>query len=514
MASGLIDPKGFDLDQDFEPRQSGDPQPANTDVMHGTGVDCSAVYAPLSVGSGLGYNTDIESSAAVDLSAIFAKKGSRTGASISASIPASATFYTATSGGSPSGQLTVNVAGGTPPYTYSWVWMSGSPTITNANSQTCTVSEATTGTVQSVIQCNVTDSKSVSIASNDCTVSFVYVPALEASIPGSATFSTSTSGGTASGSLSCTASGGSGTGYTYQWNLVSGTAAIANATSQTCTVSEATTGTVASVFSCTVHDSTGAVVTSSQCTVSFAFVPPVAASVPSTVTYTSATSGGTASGSLSCTASGGSGTGYTYQWNLVSGLAAITNATSQTCTVSEAFPTTGSVTSVFSCTVHDSTGAVVTSNQCTATFMYSAGGGGGCLMLDAWLMAGLKVRDALRGMMLDGRLNEVRQPLAIVNDPRIVTEECFRLITEGGAAIPCTGTTPFDTVDGRSVLAPDMMGEMILCHHDDIGERWEPVVRIEPLGIQEAMRISLGGASYLGGEDPAHRGFSHNSSKV
>lgn len=71
------------------------------------------------------------------------------------------------------------------------------------------------------------------------------------------------------------------------------------------------------------------------------------------------------SGIVICTAAGGTGT-YTYSWVLVSGTPlTVTNPTLRNTSFSRSFPTAGSTTSVYKCTVTDSASNVVDSGTVT-----------------------------------------------------------------------------------------------------------------------------------------------------
>ncbi|MGH8426393.1 MAG: hypothetical protein ACRES7_00210 [Gammaproteobacteria bacterium] len=237
----------------------------------------------------------------------------------------------------------------------------------------------------------------------------------------------------------------------------------------------------------------------------------ISATIPSTANAVTHAPGGTASADLTCVPAGGSGTGYTFLWTVVSGSATITNATSPTCTVQEAVPGTGSITSTFKCHVVDSASNSCDSNNGVVTFKYVAVGGSDCLRLDQWLAPTVQVRDAHKGMLLDARTDaDEFCRLPIVNDPTIILQLCYRLIAANGYAIECTVSTPFTLPDGESYPAPRMLGRMLLCHET---REWSPIVTVQSLGRCAAMLISLGGASYAGGDEPNKRSYSHNTRK-
>jgi hypothetical protein len=80
-----------------------------------------------------------------------------------------------------------------------------------------------------------------------------------------------------------------------------------------------------------------------------------------------------------------------------------------------------------------------------------------------------------------------------------------RITTDAGAILECSLATPFDVLDGRTVYAPDMLGEQVVT---DKGI--ECVARVDDIGVRRVCHIHLGGVSYAAGLDPTHRIFSHN----
>ena len=85
------------------------------------------------------------------------------------------------------------------------------------------------------------------------------------------------------------------------------------------------------------------------------------------------------------------------------------------------------------------------------------------------------------------------------------TVPCVRITTDAGAVLECSTTTPFDVLDGRTVLAPMMLGEQVVTD-----EGIQTVARVDDIGEQHVCHIHLGGVSYAAGADPEHRIYSHN----
>jgi predicted phage tail protein len=152
-------------------------------------------------------------------------------------------------------------------------------------------------------------------------------------------------------------------------------------------------------------------------------------------------------------------------------------------------------------------GSITFTYPTSGTYTPPPGGGGLCVTDDMWINDALQAGDAVPGDIFDcvdwptGQGKHQRPLLGVTRG----TEECVRIMTDGGAELDCSISTPFDLPDGRTVLAPDMLGEFVLT---DRG--LELVNGAEPIGRRNVSRIHLGGISYAAGVDPTHRIYSHN----
>ena len=139
----------------------------------------------------------------------------------------------------------------------------------------------------------------------------------------------------------------------------------------------------------------------------------------------------------------------------------------------------------------------------------SGGGGGGlCVCDDMFIDAETTAREALPGHLfdcLDLPTQGMRKFRRRLHSVEYGTVPCVRVTTDAGAILECSTTTPFDVLDGRTVYAPDMLGEQVVT---DWGI--ETVARVDDIGEQAVCHIHLGGCSYAAGVDPAHRIYSHN----
>lgn len=90
-----------------------------------------------------------------------------------------ATGFGQNSGTMKTGSVGVSVSGGTPPYTYEWIYLSGNTKITISDTTSSTVYFSTPGVIvyqnqTAIFVCNVTDNKQLSVTSGQLTVKFVY----------------------------------------------------------------------------------------------------------------------------------------------------------------------------------------------------------------------------------------------------------------------------------------------------------------------------------------------------
>lgn len=185
--------------------------------------------------------------------------------------------------GGSNGSATVNVSGGTVPYTYDW---NGTPT----GDGTATIS----GLASGVYSVTVTDA-------NGCTAVQSFTVAQPAVLSATASQTNITCGGSATGSAGVTVSGGTAP-YSYQWSPSGGTGATA-------------TGLVAGTYTVTVRDANLC-----QLTQSFTITQP-SALVATAGSQTNIGCRGEATGSATVNVSGGTGA-YTYSWAPSGGTAA------------------------------------------------------------------------------------------------------------------------------------------------------------------------------------------------
>lgn len=154
--------------------------------------------------------------------------------------------------------------------------------------------------------------------------------------------------------------------------------------------------------------------------------------------------------------------------------------------------------------------------SCAVTFPTSGTGGGDggrieCIAFGQFIAEDVAIEDARPGTLFhcidypSGQSRPFRRRLQAVEHS---IAPCVRIETDGGAALVCSVTTPFDLPEGGTVFAPDMLGHQVLT---DLGI--ETVVSVTDAGNRCVAHIHLGGISFAAGEDPAHRIYSHNQTQ-
>lgn len=137
------------------------------------------------------------------------------------------------------------------------------------------------------------------------------------------------------------------------------------------------------------------------------------------------------------------------------------------------------------------------------------GGAGSCVCADMWLDADTSAREAHTGFLadcLDLPTTGLRKFRRRLQGMEMSMQTCVRLITDGGAILECSSTTPFDLPSGGMTYAPQMEGLQVVT---DKGI--ETVASVIDIGEQLVCHQHYGGCSYAAGVDPSHRIYSHNT---
>lgn len=154
------------------------------------------------------------------------------------------------------------------------------------------------------------------------------------------------------------------------------------------------------------------------------------------------------------------------------------------------------------------------------------GGGGGydeiprCvaveMVMDNGLSAGA-VQSGHRFETHDPMEGFTRKALRVAGAP--VLQPCIRIVTETGAALVCSRSTPFTDPDAPAdlpeftTLAPDMLGKRVWVRMLGVVTQ-DTVVKVEDAGSRNVVPLDFGGRSFPAGEAREALIYSHNMQKV
>jgi hypothetical protein len=132
-----------------------------------------------------------------------------------------------------------------------------------------------------------------------------------------------------------------------------------------------------------------------------------------------------------------------------------------------------------------------------------SGPGNWCVDVNSYLPDGTLAGMAHKNFMLPCYNNDPINP-NIVHLPIVANREgeseCLRLVTESGASVVASVTTPMTLENGQCVLLPDMMHRKALVYRLDGSFRWEYVVKLESVGSRPVAKISVRDQCYFSGE--------------
>lgn len=165
-------------------------------------------------------------------------------------------------------------------------------------------------------------------------------------------------------------------------------------------------------------------------------------------------------------------------------------------------------------------GAIVVGNVTIPTSGTGSGGGPGtgnpgdwCVDFDTVLPDGRLVRDLKPGDLvpcIDVRVPRAEVEAHAVRTISIGDEECYRLVTESGATIVQSASTPMDLPDGRIRKTPQMLGQQVLVQRDG---RMTPelVCDLQFVGARQVVKVDLGNRMFLAGEVAGIAIATHNA---
>ncbi|QPG06568.1 hypothetical protein IT774_05185 [Salinimonas marina] len=132
-----------------------------------------------------------------------------------------------------------------------------------------------------------------------------------------------------------------------------------------------------------------------------------------------------------------------------------------------------------------------------------------CPHADVWLTDTLQARDVKVGDVIDG-ITANRGHKATVTAVSHHIQDVVKITTESGHSKTVSCFTPIDREDGSTYSAINAMGEVIQVEID--GQlSWSPVKDLVLIPEQPVVRLSLGGISFLGGDDKNKRMVTHNA---
>lgn len=139
------------------------------------------------------------------------------------------------------------------------------------------------------------------------------------------------------------------------------------------------------------------------------------------------------------------------------------------------------------------------------------GGGGGCVCVDQWLPGDVQAGSVCRGDLIYGTSGDlITQPYR-VGAIRINRQPCWQLVTESGASVSASESTPMTLPGGALAMFPDMLHELVAVRRGDAPAAWERVTQLRYIGMRAVNQISIGGNCYWAGDEPGVYVSTHNT---
>lgn len=138
--------------------------------------------------------------------------------------------------------------------------------------------------------------------------------------------------------------------------------------------------------------------------------------------------------------------------------------------------------------------------------------GGGCVDISMWVDAGRFLMDVQLGDELDCPVYDTTPWIERrrVRKNTITVQPCWRIVTESGAAVVASDSTPMTLRDGSVCSMPDMLGRAALVRAGaDL--RWERVVLCYFFGNRPTMHVNVFDTCYFAGECPGLQIATHNA---
>jgi hypothetical protein len=138
------------------------------------------------------------------------------------------------------------------------------------------------------------------------------------------------------------------------------------------------------------------------------------------------------------------------------------------------------------------------------------GGGGGCVRCDQWLPTGQRAGDIHADDTIVGTDGGLLSSSYRVEAARINAQPCWQLVTESGASVTASDSTPMTLPGGALAMFPDMLDEQVAVLRDGVAT-WERVTQMRYVGLFPVNQISIGGNCYWAGDVPDIYVSTHNT---
>lgn len=143
----------------------------------------------------------------------------------------------------------------------------------------------------------------------------------------------------------------------------------------------------------------------------------------------------------------------------------------------------------------------------------ASGGGGNCVEVGMLLEPGLLAGDVQLGYRIECPEFDTESVVLLeVRNNTISPQPCWRIVTESGAAVVASDSTPMPLRGGGEAKLPEMLGREVLVA-DERGLTWERVIECRPVGMRDVVFINVGDNCYFAGEDAAKRIATHNATE-
>jgi len=152
----------------------------------------------------------------------------------------------------------------------------------------------------------------------------------------------------------------------------------------------------------------------------------------------------------------------------------------------------------------------------TAEVQANDGGGGplpNCVATDMLLEPNLVAGDVQLGYRIECPDFDTESVVLLeVRNNTISPQPCWRIVTESGAAVVASDSTPMPLRGGGEAKLPEMLDREVLVA-DERGLTWERVIECRPVGVRDVVFINVGDNCYFAGEDAGKRIATHNATE-